>query len=174
MIARLRQLPVAHLRALTMAVVATALSAGLVLAAGPAIPGAAGPGLEKAATHADKIVPVRAGQEEVSAQDEDAETDADADENQDEDTDAVETNEAAGDNCATDPTGLTDEELAAMRHGSIVCWAAHQDSWPEEFKNHGQWVKSWATWKAPDAEGTAATESHGNGKAKANGHANNP
>jgi hypothetical protein len=168
-LALFRRLRHVHLRALAVAVIATALTAGLAFAGAP--PEAAGPGLAKAAAHANKVVPVRAGQEAVAAQDEDAEADIDAE--ADEDTEADETDEAAGDNCATDPTGLTDEELAAMRHGSIVCWAAHQDSWPEEFKNHGQWVSSWAHWKAPDAsvEGAAAS---GKANGKANGKAKNP
>jgi len=55
----------------------------------------------------------------------------------------TETEDAGGDHCATDPTGLSDEQLAAMNHGSIVCWAAHQTSWPG-YDNHGAFVSHWA------------------------------
>lgn len=166
MIAALRHLHAANLRGLAVALVATLLSAGLAFAASP--PDGT-PGLAKAAVHAGKTVPVQATDEdEATEEDEDTET-------EDEDTDAEEESaDDTGDNCSTDPTALSDEDLAAMRHGSIVCWAAHQDSWPEEFKNHGQWVKSWATWKAPEGETSATTQSHGNGNGKANGHANKP
>ncbi|HYN70005.1 MAG TPA: hypothetical protein VEX41_07335 [Candidatus Eisenbacteria bacterium] len=49
-----------------------------------------------------------------------------------------------GDHCATDPTGLSESALAAMNHGSIVCWAAHQTSWPSIYANHGAFVSHWA------------------------------
>jgi len=152
-------------------VLGIAFSAGLVFASPPALPDQAGTGLANAGLHAGKVVPVRAGLlDEETAEDEDTEADEDA--TSDEETEVEELDEETGDNCATDPTGLTDEELAAMRHGSIVCWAAHQDSWPEEFKNHGQWVSSWAKWKAPDGDPEAeAATSPGNGKSKGKGHA---
>jgi hypothetical protein len=166
---RFRLLRFTHLRALSVALLGTAFSAGLVFASPPALPDQASAGLANAGLHAGKTVPVRAGLlDEETTED----TDADEDTDVDEEIEVEALDEEAGDNCATDPTGLTDEELAAMRHGSIVCWAAHQDTWPEEFKNHGQWVSSWAKWKAPeeDAEAEAAT-SPGNGKSKGKGHA---
>jgi hypothetical protein len=57
---------------------------------------------------------------------------------------AAESEDAEDDeNCSTDPTGLTDEELAEVSHGSVVCWAAHQET-PEGYRNHGAWVSEWA------------------------------
>ena len=83
-----------------------------------------------------------------------------------------------GDNCLTDPTGLTADELAAMSHGSIVCWAAHQTEWPAWFENHGKFVSCWAHQGKPDAPSCteapaadATTTTHGNGKAKSQGKA---
>jgi hypothetical protein len=159
---RIRQLHSAHLKALSVALLATIFSAGLAFAGGPGPAGEAG--LENAAVHAGKVLPVRGAQDETNEQDEESE--------ETEETEETEESEEAGDNCATDPTALTDEELAALRHGSIVCWAAHQDTWPEEFKNHGQWVASWAKWKAPSDEDATASSHPGKGKAK--GHANKP
>lgn len=62
--------------------------------------------------------------------------------------DASETPDASGSpdsntNCTTDPTTLTADQLAAMSHGSIVCWAAQQAT-PEGYDNHGAWVRHWA------------------------------
>ena len=127
-----------------IALVGVALSAGLVFGAQPTD----GWGLSNAAEHAGKVVPVKAGQ--VLEGDEDADTDEDVDTDEDTDTDEdvdagpEEDGDAA--NCATDPTGLSEEALAALKHGSVVCWAAHQadDVWAGDFANHGQWVKSWA------------------------------
>ena len=151
MLARIRRLQFVHLRALAVALLATAFSAGLAFADGPGP--AAEAGLENAAVHAGKTLPVRAGeQDETNEQDEES--------------------EEAGDNCATDPTGLGEEELAELRHGSIVCWAAHQETWPEEFDNHGQWVASWAKLKSQAGHDTSGSLVPGNGKAK--GLANRP
>jgi hypothetical protein len=129
-----------------IAFMALALSAGLAFGAQPTTTG-----LTNAAAHAGKTVPVQAQDEETAG---------------DEDTDGADetTNEAAApedsadaaDNCATDPSALTPEELAAMRHGSIVCWAAHQTDWPEWFSNHGAFVKCWAHQGKADA--TSCTE----------------
>lgn len=151
MIARIRRLHFVHLRAMAVALLATAFSAGLAFADGPGP--AAEAGLENAAVHAGKTLPVRAGeQDETNEQDEELEGD--------------EESEGAGENCATDPTGLSDEELAELRHGSIVCWAAHQDTWPDEFDNHGQWVSSWAKSKSQGNHDTSGSLVPGNGKAK--------
>jgi hypothetical protein len=123
------------LRGFLIAFVGLALSASLALGAQPT-----STGLANAALHAGKTVPVQAQDEETAG-----------DENTDEDTESNESTEA-GENCTTDPTGLTAEELAAMRHGSIVCWAAQQTEWPEWFSNHGAFVKCWAhQGKNPDA-----------------------
>ena len=165
MLVRIRQLHSAHLKALSVALLATIFSAGLAFAGGPGPAGEAG--LENAAVHAGKVLPVRGAQDETSEQDEETEETEESEE-----TEETEESEEDGENCATDPTALTDEELAALRHGSIVCWAAHQDTWPEEFKNHGQWVASWAKWKAPSDEDATASSHPGKGKAK--GHANKP
>ena len=108
--------------------------------------------------------------------------DEDTGETTDETTD--ETSEDAGDNCTTDPTTATPEQLAAMTHGQIVCWAAHQTEWPEWFANHGKFVSCWAhqgkanapsCTEAPaadatsthgkDAKGASATHSKGKGSA---------
>lgn len=95
--------------------------------------------------------------------------------NEEEDTDETtdeESAEDAGDNCLTDPTGLSEEELAAMTHGSIVCWAAHQET-PDGYANHGAWVSYWAHMgKGGDAAATGRTKGEAKGKGK--GLANKP
>ena len=158
-----------RLRGFLIALVALALSAGLAFGAQP---DAAAFGLGNAASHAGKTVPVQAGDEETS---EDEDADEDTDETSEEDS------AEAGENCSTDPTLLTEDELAAMRHGSIVCWAAHQTEWPEWFSKHGSFVKCWAhngkadapsctedpaaeepTTEEPTVEGTST--GHGKGK----------
>ena len=146
-----------HLRPLLISVVALVLTAGIAFAAKPSTPS----GLSVAAQAAGKTVPV------VSTGDENAAPDEETESNEDTDT---ETNEdSGGDNCATDPTNLTAEQLAAMTHGSIVCWAAHQDT-PEGFDNHGAWVKSWATDNAgSDASGDAGSKAKD--KTSSNAHA---
>jgi len=133
-------------RGFAIAFVGLALSASLAFGAQPTATG-----LANAALHAGKTVPVQAGDEETAG-----------DENADETTDET-TNENAdaGDNCTTDPTGLTAEELAAMRHGSIVCWAAQQTSWPEWFSNHGAFVKCWAHQGKADAADCTADPAAG-------------
>jgi hypothetical protein len=141
-------------RGLPIAILALALSAGLVLAAQP---DAASGGLANAASHAGKTVPVQAAADESTQGDED----------QNPDETAGDTSEIASDaaNCSTDPTGLTDEQLAAMRHGSIVCWAAHQTEWPTEFANKGAWVSHWAHMGKGKSTSAAATgKGHGKNK----------
>ena len=154
-----------------IAIVALALSAGLAFGAQPPD----GWGLTNAADHAGKTVPVQA------ASDEDTETDEETAEDTETEQDAGVTSAEAGENCTTDPTGLPPEELAGMKHGSIVCWAAQQTEWPEWFANHGSFVRCWAHTGKPDAiacaddpttvEPVAATagKSHGNGKAHGQG-----
>jgi len=128
------------------------MSASIAFGAQP--PSAASGGLANAASHAGKTVPVQADENQSAGEDEDS----------DEGDEADESSEGAGDNCTTDPTGLTDEELAAMSHGSIVCWAAHQTEWPAEYKNHGAFVSHWAHM------GKGASEAKN--KAKGNPHTN--
>ena len=140
-----------RLKGVVIALVALALSASLAFGASP--PEAASFGLENAASHAGKTVPVAGGQPETTGEEEEGEEPA-------EDVES----EEAGENCLTDPTVLTDEELDAMRHGSIVCWAAHQET-PEGYDNHGQWVSEWAkTGKGSDAAEEAKTKGQGKGK----------
>jgi len=122
------------LRGPFIALVALALSAGMAFAAPP------DKGLSNAAEHAGKTVPVGPGN---AQQDADKDKDKDKDKAADEDENE-EAEDADGDHCSTDPRTLSAEELAALNHGAIVCWAAHQTTWPDEFKNHGQWVSSWA------------------------------
>lgn len=147
-------------RGFAIAFVALALSASLAFGAQPTTTG-----LANAAAHAGKTVPVLT--DDQSAGDENVE-----------DTESTDSSDPS-DNCTTDPTALTPEELAAMRHGSIVCWAAHQTTWPAWFTSHGAFVKCWAhqgkkadapsctedpTAGAPAAD--AATTGHGKGKNK--------
>ena len=146
-----------RLRGVLIAFVALALSASLAFGAQP---DASQRGLANASTHAGKTVPVKATDEETAG---------------DEDT---EDSSESSDHCTTDPTTLTPEQLAAANHGSIVCWAAHQTSWPEWFSNHGAFVKCWAHQGKADAadctvapvEGAAATH----GKSKDKGHNSQP
>jgi len=156
-----------RVRAILIALVALALSSGLAFGAQPATTG-----LENASSHAGKTVPVQAGDEETAG-------DEDTDESTEENADPNESSES-GENCATDPTALTAEELAALRHGSIVCWAAQQTEWPEWFSNHGAFVKCWAHQgkadatsctedpgaAAPDAAGDATSHGRGRGHSK--------
>ena len=164
-----------RLRGVFIAFAALALSAGLAFGAQPEAPL---PGLANASTHAGKTVPVKAGQ-----QDESTDEDTDEDLGEDEDTEESLDEEGAedgtgGENCSTDPTTLTEEELAELKHGSIVCWAAHQDEelWGAEFANHGQWVKSWAQsgkddeTTDEDAGATSAGNGHGKGQGQGKGH----
>ena len=73
-------------------------------------------------------------------------------------TETTETSESS-DHCATDPTTLTPEELAAMNHGAIVCWAAHQPT-PDGYANHGAWVSHWAKIKPGAASTNHPTVEH--------------
>ena len=113
-------------RGFLIAFVALALSASLAFGAQPTTTG-----LDNDADSGN-VAPVQAGDEST-------------DETTDESTDqTTESDSSTNDNCTTDPSALTPEELAAMRHGSIVCWAAHQTTWPAWFANHGAFVKCWA------------------------------
>ena len=138
-----------RLRGVLIAIVALTLSASLTFGAQPASSAA---GLGKAASHSGKTVPNAGAGDETAGGDEDTEPA--------EDETADDTSDGA-DNCATDPTGLTAEELAAMSHGSIVCWAAHQDT-PEGYDNHGAWVSHWAQ-MGTGADAAAAGKANGKG-----------
>jgi hypothetical protein len=175
-----------HLRSILAAVTILALSAGLAFGAAPP----ASWGLANAASHAGKTVPVAGAgdtEDDESEGDEESETD---EVDEDEESEAEdETAEEDGEHCATDPTLATEEELAELNHGSIVCWAAHQTEWPEWFESHGQWVRCWAHHGKPDApsctedpnaegtdgedetaeDSTAEAQSAGPGKGKAGG-----
>lgn len=165
-----------RLHRVLIAFAALALSAGLAFGAQPE---ASLPGLANASFHAGKTVPVKAGQQDAATDEETVEeTDEDVDEEVDEE------GAGGGENCSTDPTTLTPEELDLLKHGSIVCWAAHQTEWPEWFANHGAHVKCWAhsgkaeapsctedpTVAVPAAGEDAAAKSHGNGKGQGKGH----
>jgi hypothetical protein len=151
-----------RLRGPLIAFVGLALSAGLAFGAQPTTTG-----LANASAHAGKTVPVNAADETTGEEN--------ADETTDETTESDSSDSA--DNCTTDPSALTAEQLAAMRHGSIVCWAAHQTTWPEWFSNHGAFVRCWAhqgkgdapscTTAPPAPPADASTgHGHGNGKGK--------
>ena len=151
-----------RLRGILIATAALALSASLVFGAQPA----SSWGLSNAASHAGKTVPVKAADEETAG-------DENTDESTDETTDETTDESASADNCATDPSALTLDQLALMRHGSIVCWAAQQTTWPEWFANHGAFVSCWAHTGKADAPSCtvapaagAAAATHGNGKGK--------
>lgn len=120
-----------RLRPLVISLVVLVLTAGIAFAGKPSTPAN---GLTVASDASGKTVPVRAQADE----EEETENEEEAPEAEE----AVESEEA-GDNCATDPTGLTAEQLAEVRHGSVVCWAAHQET-PEGYANHGEWVSEWA------------------------------
>jgi hypothetical protein len=139
-----------------LAIVTTLILSTSVAFAGEPASSAAG-GLSKASTHAGRTVPVEATGDESGA-DADADADADTDAEADEDVDAEESE--AADNCATDPTNFTPEELAAVTHGSVVCWAAQQPT-PEGYANHGAWVSQWA--KGDHGGGNASSNSHKGG-----------
>ena len=151
---------IARLRPLLIGLVVLMFTAGIAFAGKPSTPAN---GLSVASEASGKTVPVRAQVDEED-EEEDETTEAEDEE--------VEVEEA-GDNCATDPTALTPDELAEVRHGSVVCWAAHQET-PEGYSNHGEWMSEWAkknrghdfgAEEEETVESTAAT-THGNGKAK--------
>ena len=158
-------------KGLFIALVALALSASLTFGAqAPAAGFALGSAFQAGTTEAN-------GDEDAN-EPEDTETDETTETTDETTTETTDETSDSADNCLTDPTGLTAEELAAMSHGSIVCWAAHQTEWPAWFANHGKFVSCWAhqgkpgaasCTEAPAADATSAT--HGNGKAKSQGKA---
>lgn len=155
----------ARLRPLLIGLVVLMFTAGIAFAGKPSTPAN---GLSVASEASGKTVPVRA---QVDEEDEEEDETTEA-----EDEEVEVEVEEAGDNCATDPTDLTPEELAEVRHGSVVCWAAHQET-PEGYSNHGEWMSEWAkknrghdfgAEEEETVESTAAT-THGNGNGKAKG-----
>jgi hypothetical protein len=165
----------ARIRPLLIGLVVLMFTAGIAFAGKPSTPAN---GLSVASEASGKTVPVAAQADEEDEEDETTEAEDEEDE-EDETTEAEDEeteSEEAGDNCATDPTGLTPEELAEVRHGSVVCWAAHQET-PEGYSNHGEWMSEWAkknrghdfgAEEEETVESTAAT-THGNGNGKAKG-----
>jgi hypothetical protein len=147
-----------RLSGFAIALLALALSASLAFAGQPA---GSVKGPSSSARHADRTAPVQAESDTEGAdEDVDAETDSDADAGTDETVETDETDGESADNCLTDPTALTEEELAAMTHGSIVCWAAHQTSWDTTlYKNHGAFVSHWA--KTGKGGADASLKQHG-------------
>ena len=128
-------------RGLLVALAVLALSATMVLAAKPDSSGSPACEHGQSATHTDQTGctnPVTPGTEGTDDTDQGTKAGTDT-----ETTDTEET-DAGGDHCATDPTKLSVDELAAMNHGSIVCWAAHQTTLPASFANHGAFVSHWA------------------------------
>jgi len=155
-----------RLRPLLISLVVLVFTAGIAFAGKPSTPAN---GLAVASEASGKTVPVRAQVEE--AEDEEVE----AEEEEAPELEEQVESEEAGENCATDPTALTAEELAEVRHGSVVCWAAHQETPEEGYANHGEWVSEWAQknrghdFGAEDEDATVtleATTSRGQGKAK--------
>lgn len=144
-------------RGLWLALIVLAISATMVLAARPEASGSPACENGKSAAHTDQTGCVdegtpgtegtegAEGTEEGSGDTEGAKepTEPKKAESGTEETDTEETSDG-GDHCATNPTGLSDSDLAAMNHGSIVCWAAHQASWPTIYANHGAFVSHWA------------------------------
>jgi hypothetical protein len=168
-----------RLRPLLIGLVVLLFTAGIAFAGKPSVPAN---GLDVASEASGKVVPVQADEgDEASEADEDTETvdtetvDTETVDTETVDTETVdtETEDAGGDNCATDPTGLSAEDLALLKHGSVVCWAAHQET-PDGYANHGAWVSEWAKKNhghqfgaaAPETTTSATTVSHGKGKSK--------
>lgn len=142
-----------HLRSPLIAIVALAMSVGIAYAAHPAA---------DRQSHAIN----QANASETAEPDE-----SEAPEATESDKTTDSSSDSAGTNCTTDPTTLTPEQLAAMSHGSIVCWAAQQAT-PEGWDNHGAWVSHWAKMNhGADASSNGKTNSAA-GKGK--GHAHQP
>jgi hypothetical protein len=150
-----------HFRGLLIATVALAMSTGLAYAAHPAADRHSG--LSEQANSTETSDPGETeGPDETEAPDETDSPDASESPDQGASPDA-----SSADNCATDPTGFTPEQLAAVSHGSIVCWAAQQQT-PEGWDNHGAWVSHWAKMNhghAASAAGKAKGSSHRNAHA---------
>lgn len=130
-------------RGLLLALVVLGLSATMVLAAKP--DSSSNPACDhgQSGAHTDQTGctnPQDPGTGDTGTGDEGAGT---KDTTTDTETTDTESSDAGGDHCATDPSNLSVDDLAAMNHGSIVCWAAHQTSW-DGYANHGAFVSHWA------------------------------
>ncbi|MBI3746969.1 MAG: hypothetical protein HY264_10710 [Chloroflexi bacterium] len=126
-----------RLRPLLISLVALILTAGIAFAAKPSTHPSDGYGSQASG----QAVPEATEGQETAEPDESAEPDGPAKTN---DPAEVDTKDGTTNtNCATDPTKLTAQQLNAMTHGSIVCWAAHQPT-PDTYANHGAWVSHWA------------------------------
>ena len=139
-----------RLRPLLISLIVLILTAGIAFAGKPSTPA---DGLAVASEASGKTVPVQARQ-------------GDEDGPEDVDTEEAKTNENedagdGGDHCATDPTTASVEELAALNHGAIACWAAHQAT-PDEYKNHGAWVSEWARQNHGAEDAAARSGNNGN------------
>ena len=135
-----------RLRPLLISLVALILTAGIAFAAKPT----SNPGHAVGSQASGKTVPVATEGQETAEPDESAEPSESPEPDTKTTTDTPDG--ASNDNCATDPTTLTADQLAAMTHGSIVCWAAHQPT-PDGYANHGAWVSHWAKQNAGKGAG---------------------
>jgi hypothetical protein len=159
-----------RLRPLLIGLVVLLFTAGIVLASKPSTPPA---GLSVAREAAGKIVP---DQGDGDDQDDEAEQAEQAEQAEPGEEAAVEalpaggTDEDGGENCAIDPTGLTDEALGQLKHGSVVCWAAHQET-PDGYDNHGQWVSERARKNHGHADETVDEDPAAVSAGSPNGHA---
>ncbi|MEO8470470.1 MAG: hypothetical protein ABI573_12500 [Chloroflexota bacterium] len=120
-----------HLRPIMISLVALTLTAGIALAAKPSDAGAG---------HGPKAAEVTENVDTDTDQGTETDTDTETDPTTETPTGAA---TGAAKNCLTDPTTATPEALAALTHGAIVCWAAHQVT-PDGYANHGAWVSEWA------------------------------
>jgi hypothetical protein len=142
-----------------LALAVLGLSATMVLAAKPDSSQSPACDHGQSATHTDQTgctTPENPGTEGTDNTDQGTGGEAPKTEKTDTETTETETTDAGGDHCATDPTNLSVDELAAMNHGSIVCWAAHQTSWPG-YDNHGAFVAHWAHQGKNNASQNGAT-----------------
>jgi hypothetical protein len=149
-----------RLKGLLIALVALSLSAGAAFASSN--------GLTTAAGASGKTVPVNAQPSgtsgEENATEDSNETDQDSTDTKDT-TESTAGTSGTNDNCATSPVGLDATALAAMTHGQIVCWAAHQGA-QEGYANHGAFVSHWATMgKTPNANAAQGLSHKGKGTA---------
>lgn len=154
-------------RGLLLALAVLAISATMVLAAKPESSGSPACENGQSAAHTDQTGCTdegttggqgTEGTEGTETGDTDAPKEPKKAKSDTEETETEATGEG-GDHCTIDPTGLSDSDLAAMNHGSIVCWAAHQTSW-DGFENHGAFVSHWAH----QGKGDASQSSAGRGK----------
>ena len=150
-------------RGLLLALAVLGLSATMVLAAKPDSSQSPACDHGKSAAHTDQTgctTPEDPGTGGTDTSDQGTGAEKDTE------TTETESTDSGGDHCATDPTSLSVDELAAMNHGSIVCWAAHQTSW-DGYANHGAFVSHWAH------QGKKSATGGGNGKSDW-GHSHEP